>query len=87
MKTLIGLCSVSVLGFILFKNMRYKRQKELKESLEKVVRLCKDEYYTTTILINDLPQSRSPSPELTTMILSSNCSTPNSYTMINNNSS
>lgn len=84
MKTLLGLCSVSVIGFILFKNMRDNRQKELKESLQRIVELCKDEYYTESILINNLPKSRSPSLELSTMLLVDS-SKSSSFTMINKN--
>ena len=85
-KVIVGVASVIVVSFVLVKNMKYKRQKELKESLQKIVELCKEEYYYDECELVNYLESRTPSPspvpEMETL-LGSKCSTPLSFTMVN----
>jgi hypothetical protein len=85
-KVIIGVTSVAIVSFVLIKNMNFRRKKELKESLQKIVELCKEEYYYDDCelvnYIESITPSSSPVPEMETL-LSSKCSTPISFTMVN----
>ena len=85
---IVTLASLGVVTFVLVKNLQDKRKRELKESFNKIIKLCKDEYYECKCeceLVNDLPTTPEPSPEChSTMLLgNSTCSSRGSFTLIN----